>query len=519
MSQYLTLKCQKFTIESNGINYDYLLGAENPKLLKSVSDAPSFKDNTPNSEIASEVLVPPTKHWQRPLIQKKVDAIASRFDQAAEIMPNPVLLAVNPSAVIDVKKEINAGGAETGLWIIKIPIPEDDSLQKPLWIIDGQHRMSGLAKTKTDHKTLPFVLLYSEHGVYLPSVLAKVFAQVTTEATPLQEIHKAWMQFVFELGDYQKDSEDWRAMKSTAILCTTQSFDNKPNPFYDKIQFNPELSSSPIVPGGFAYDAKSLQELFRDKFFRWSGGEFASISEMEFAEEIAKAMIALKTVVKGDPAETAFFGESSYEQKYFRDGFIAGVCSYMYEYGKPARWTKVLNDLNFQNTDWDITSWVDSTGGTAGTTSKRIAFNCFEEIFEAASLPDGVETICTYLQGQNAALDVEFQSVDDSGTLIKNSKQTKSVELVSGVARLQVKVPKETRYIKITSKCNNIGAVTLSRADKPFDSNYNFQSFKKGKEFKVAEIKSFKNKLQLNVKVDLYGNNSSEKTLVISFDE
>ena len=521
MTDYVTVKCQKYAIENSGITYEYLLGAENPRKLKSVSDAPSFRTDTPNFEIASEVLIPPTKHWQRPLIQRKVLAIASRFDLPGEIMPNPVLLAMNPQSTIHIKKEIHTNGMETGFWIVKIPIPESNDVAKPLWIIDGQHRMSGLAETHGENKTLPFVLLYSEQGVYLPGVLAKIFAQVTTEATPLEEIHKAWMQFVFELGDYRKGGKEWRAMKATALLCRTQSFDRnkKPNPFYDKIQFNPELLPSPINAGGFAYNAKDLQDLFKDYFFQYEGGDYIDMTEEDFAQEISLAVIALINVAKGDPSESAFFGDSSHEQKYFRDGFIAGVCSYLYEFGIPDNWVKILKELRFHETDWDISSWVESTGGRAGTTSKRLAFNCFAEIFSEGALPDGVESICHYLQGQNSYLDIEYTLADENEKLIKSSKEVRTIDLTGGVERVPLRVPSNTRLIKITSNCKNAGAVTFSRADKPFDADYDFSSFKKGKVFSSKEVKALKNKLQLNVKVELYGNLATKKSLMINFDD
>ena len=92
----LKLICQKHIIRTGGVDYPFFLGAVNAKELVNVANAPSFKPSTPNSEIAKEVLDPPTKHWQRPLIDDNVIAIRDRFDTDGEIMPNPVLLAVNP---------------------------------------------------------------------------------------------------------------------------------------------------------------------------------------------------------------------------------------------------------------------------------------------------------------------------------------------------------------------------------------------------------------------------------------
>lgn len=107
MNSEVEISCQRFEIQNNGMTYSYYLGALDAKKLKLVSGAPSFEYGTPNEQIAHEVLSPPTQHWQRPLKAEKVLAIAERFDMPGEIMPNPVLLAVNPNkrALVSVKPE------------------------------------------------------------------------------------------------------------------------------------------------------------------------------------------------------------------------------------------------------------------------------------------------------------------------------------------------------------------------------------------------------------------------------
>jgi hypothetical protein len=285
MTNQLNLKlvCQKHVIRTGGVDYPFYLGAANSKDLVNVAIAPSFKPGTANSEIAREVLDPPTKHWQRPIDELNVEAIRDRFDTDGEIMPNPVLLAVNPDmeSEVTIKEQTLASGVSTGLWEISINI-NDSAEQKPLWIIDGQHRVKGLSLTAKNNPPLPFVLLYSTQQAYMPKTLARIFAQVTTMAKALNPIHHAWMQYVFNLGKYSQDSYDWKSMKSVAILCSTQSFGTKPNLFYNKIQFNPEVEVTSIAPGGFDFDAKYLQELLRDKYFKNEGhGNILSENELD----------------------------------------------------------------------------------------------------------------------------------------------------------------------------------------------------------------------------------------------
>ncbi len=517
----LKLVCQKHIIRTGGVDYPFFLGAVDSKHLINVAIAPSFKPNTDNYEIAREVLDPPTKHWQRPLIEENVLAIRDRFDTDGEIMPNPILLAVNPDmeSKVKISEQKLGSGVSTGFWEISIDT-DSDLDNKPLWIIDGQHRVQGLSQTTRNNPPLPFVLLYSSEQVYLPKTLARIFAQVTTMAKPLNPIHHAWMQYVFHLGKYAPNSVDWKSMTTVALLCSTQSYANKPNLFYNKIQFNPEVEVTPIAPGGFDFDAKYFQELLRDKYFKNEGHENL-LQEKDLAAQISLAVHALKDTVRGDKESSAFFGVSNFQQKYFRDGFVAGICAYLLENGIPRDWIEVLQNLEFQQTDWDVSTWVNSTGGRAGSISKKLAFECFEKIFSDGALPNGVSSICDYLKGKGSYLQIEYKLVDSDGEFItrRNSDQIKKFLLAEGVEKSTLTLPKSTRWIRITSPCTNVGPIEISRLGHKFVEDYQFPSFKRGKEFADEELKALKNAITLEIKADLYGDNSSKKQLTIRFDD
>ena len=61
-------------------------------------------------------------------------------------------------------------------------IPEDH--HKRFWIIDGQHRISGLGHSSCAQKNnyIPFVLLHGDD--YTGPDFAEIFAMVTTKADP-----------------------------------------------------------------------------------------------------------------------------------------------------------------------------------------------------------------------------------------------------------------------------------------------------------------------------------------------
>jgi len=512
MPGHISVDCQRFEITNNRQKYPFFLGAIDAKKLGQVSEAPSFEEQTSNWEIAREVLTPPTEHWQRPISEDKVQEIADRFDLEQEIMPNPVLLAVNPSHRITVREQENAQGYRTGLFTVAIPVPEDDNARKPLWIIDGQHRVNGLARTRNTNSPIPFVLLYSPEDAYRPEMLAKIFAQVSTEADPLHDIHKAWMQFVFNLGEYESATPAWRAMRTTAILCSTQSFSSINNPFLNNIRFNPELSPKTITPGGFSFDATELKDLLTRWYFKNPGGEFP-LTEDDVAKEISLAVHALKGVVKRDVKQSAFFGDFGYEQRYFRDAFIAGVCEYLLKHGAPRDWNIVLKDLNFDQSIWDVSDWVNSTQGRAGTISKNLAFACFTKIFSDGVLPPKVANVCEYLQGDESSLKVEYRLLDDDDKFIPNTAKTFELKLTGGLAKRVEDLPSKARWIKITSPCTNVGPVEITLKSDSFDEKYYFKEFKRGRIFKPQELSKLRHKIILNIKADFYGDNTIKKEL------
>jgi hypothetical protein len=514
MSNSVTVYCQRFVIENSGVRYPYFLGAADPKELLKVSEAPSFAEDTPHQSIASEVLEPPTKHWQRPIMEENVEKIARNFDQPGELMPNPVLLAVHPDQRIEVVEQMSGSGAPTGLWQIKIAIPTGGN-EKPLWIIDGQHRIKGMARTNVVKSPLPFVLLHSNEGNYYPGTLARIFAQVTTAAQPLDSIHQAWMQFAFELGTYARNTNDNKALRTVAILCSMGTVAGKPNPFYSNIQFNPKIEAKPIHPGGFCYDAETLKDLIKSSFFKIQGGEY-ELTESDLAKEIAKSVSALRDIITKNVDGSAFFGSVG-EQKYFRDGYLIGVCHYLLNHEAPADWIQVLRQLKFHETDWDVSNWVNGTSGRAGNVSKKIASKCFQEIFTSGTLPENVDDLCDYLAGKNAYLKLEYQLVDENDEVIARSKESRQIEF-GGLTRIIESLPSNARYLRITSPCNNVGPVSIALADKPFDENFQFESFKKGRVLQKNELKILKNKIILKIKADFYGDRTIEKELLITFN-
>ena len=211
---------------------------------------------------------------------------------------------------------------------------------------------------------------------------------------------------------------------------------------------------------------------------------------------------------------------SNFQQRYFRDGFIAGVCAYLIGNGKPRSWNELLKDLNFDSTPWDVSTWVNSTGGRAGTISKQLAFSCFEEVFSNGEMPSEVDHICEYLQGKNSYLLIEYKLINDDGELSqrRSPDHQNRFELSGGVEKSTVILPSNARWVRISSPCKNVGPVEISRQGHKFDERYQFPEFKRGRDFDEVEIEKLKESLTLEIKADLYGDNSIKKQLTLKFN-
>ena len=202
------------------------VGSLDAKTLDSICDVPSFSSSTNNHQIAGNILKTPVKDWQRPEKSEKITSIKNRFDEDGEFMPNPVLLAVHRDNEVEVSQATNVNGDLTGIWELTIKNP---NVKDVFWILDGQHRVRGLAKTKRNTNQIPLVILHdhSDATTYQHADFARVFSEVSTQVSPLNKLHKEWLEYVYGLGKYNDPRfghQHKRAMETVAHLCEQHQF-------------------------------------------------------------------------------------------------------------------------------------------------------------------------------------------------------------------------------------------------------------------------------------------------------
>jgi len=281
--------------EIHGRVYEMYCGYATPNQLIEYAAVPSFPRNMDHNKIALGLKNPPVDHWQRPLDTERISKLRIKIDSAIQrnpskdsLMANPVLIGRSNKLGIDgVDIEIkpvtvNEPGRPTqqvpNLYSLKLSYLED---KKPLWILDGQHRIHGLGNSPfiTDQhgnqipngsivadQTIPVVFVVDEER-YNAKFLAKIFTEVTTEAQKMAELHGDWMQYAFDMKHYSLPNEK-TGMSATIELTTIQEVDGITNPFYangGQIRFNPHNDFSGVGP--LVLDARDFRKMFAAKYF------------------------------------------------------------------------------------------------------------------------------------------------------------------------------------------------------------------------------------------------------------
>lgn len=457
----LTIECLMNSVMSGGVSYPVYVGFLPAVDIARVAEAPSFLQTTPHQQIATNIASQPVKDWQRPIDPARVQVIADTFDDSGRLMPNPVLLAQNvfASGVIDIApKTIPNSPQLTGSYVVTIDDSAHKSGQKPLWILDGQHRISGLSKSLQKDNPVPVVLLLDGGtSAYSSPLLASLFAQVTTSAMKLDDLHNEWLTFAFHLDDYSPGAPRAQvaknAFETVATLCRIPAFQAQANPFLSQIQFNEHLAVTP-THGGFTYKCTALKDLLYRHYFNQPAAA-AHLSPPELAEQLALSYASLHSIVGSQP-DSVFFGVPAKQQNIMQDAFWIGVCARLLQHGAPPDWTPILKALRFHQTNWDF-SWTRTMSGPANTISKRIAIRVLSDALSAGALPTGSTSIADHLRGNGGTVRVTFSALTAAGRPHRQGRVAVDVLRGSTLSHAAHQHP----HMKVTGQSSNIGKLEV----------------------------------------------------------
>jgi len=407
----------------NGHDYPMYCGFLSASILSEIAEVPSFDKNKDHHQIASDIESPPVDQWQRPLSEKKANDIKSIYNQIIKdnLMANPVLIGIalskidqNVKVEIQEKRVNNSGVVFSIPNIFEIKIKYHDN-KKPLWILDGQHRIEGLKRSVQKDIKIPFVLL-CDHEKYSGPFLAEIFTNVTTKATPMEEIHSNWMQYSFNLGDYKYASFQ-NAMKTVISLCKEIQLVGINNPFHNRIQFNPYLPK----PGYKAFDFTSIEwtRLIVNNYHSNVG----KLTPKDLSCEILKGIKVLERLDTHRSNSSKLFSDN-HPHKILAHGLICGMLKNIAAEGKRSEqeWEDFYRDpeRQFDRCDWSL-PFVRSTGALSsgfGAPSKSIAEDCFIAAFNDPIKLKG-NKITDFLNGSGTEIMITAYQKTPSGGISK----------------------------------------------------------------------------------------------------
>lgn len=442
----MKFRCLRQVIQSPLGSRAMYIGFETAHNLRKVAAAPSFRDTTTHEEIARNIQGSPVKAWQRPLNAERETGIANLFNNTGEFMPNPVLLCANPfsSSTLSVEQEDLGNGVQLETFVVDVP--ESGGQKRPLWILDGQHRIAGLSQSKQKNDPVPLVILLDHGGSqYTPDVFAKIFAQVTTSAVQLDKLHHAWLSYAFGLNEFAPHAKASSARRdsfeTSAILCRLTA----PGRFWDNVVFNsnPHIGVRSHL---FRYDCIDLSELIQRNIFGKASVPTALTPKVA-AEQIATAVDALFTVMPSSGRKVnTLIGNIDHAQRYMQLGYLLGAMAVLQVQGPQTDWKQLLRDCGFHRSKWDLTPGSLDFSGTAGTTSKRVATKVFRSAMLARGMPAGT-SVPSLMLGDGAE---QTLLVDGSPYVVKQGTNSR-VDVGSSA------------HVRLGRSSDNVGKVAVTR--------------------------------------------------------
>lgn len=508
------VECLREEITSGNSVYPVYVGFLPAMTIAEVAEAPAFTTGTPHQQIAANVSSQPVRDWQRPLDEARIDGIAETFDGTGKLMPNPILLGQNAfvNGAIKIQSKLIGSGQFSGTFEVQIDDNISQPGQRPLWILDGQHRVAGLAKSQQKDNPVPVVfLLDGGSGAYTSPLLASLFAQVTTSATKLDDLHNEWLTYAFGLGSYSASRSsapaEQQAFAAVVELCRTPVFAGQANPFLNAIQFNEHIPWQP-VHGGFAYKCTALKNLLFRSYYNQPASA-GHLAPSDLAGQIAMAYGDLWAVI-GSQANSVFFGPAAKQQSIMHDSYLTGVLARLLTGGAQTTWKTLLQSLMFHQSDWDF-SWVRSLSGPANTASKKIASDVLTSAMSSGTLPTGSSNIPDHLRGNGATVIIQLSALTGAGRAKKQGRLLQSI-LRGSTGSLNAS---QHPHLRVTGQSSNVGKLDIVDATKAGRPVH--YSDIQGRGLVLTAVKSLPNPLELMFVMTHYGDLTSQADLRITW--
>jgi DGQHR domain-containing protein len=146
--------------------------------------------------------------WQRVVNHDRIKSIRNFADTPGKNLFNPVLLYTMEKSIIGAENLNGHSNISIPFDFLKerrgeyhdyLPFPHEVDL-RPIWALDGQHRIRGFGSSSRGSKMLiPFVLLIGTGTPEDAARCALIFTEINTKSEPLDDLHKIFLNYQFAM--------------------------------------------------------------------------------------------------------------------------------------------------------------------------------------------------------------------------------------------------------------------------------------------------------------------------------
>lgn len=222
-----------FKIEQK--NYVFYIGSAPVNEIAQSSYVPSLPPKMDIEDTASRIIDSNQKpnEWQREVDTNRIRKIQQFIEDSNNIIANtPMIFIKDPSAVKVIKDKLvidytkflkrHTEGELKNKFIDRKQRKNKDKAgnivfddYRPLWLIDGQHRIKGIHRSETQQNiNVPIIIFPSNFGT---TSTAKVFAEINTLQKKLNPLHELFMQHRFSI-DHVNPKRKFRDYKSVSFI-------------------------------------------------------------------------------------------------------------------------------------------------------------------------------------------------------------------------------------------------------------------------------------------------------------
>jgi len=236
------------------------VGNAEARVIDAISSVPHLDPSLGPQEFSEKVFTGnmSDNEWQRVVDVKRIKDIANFIGAEDSYIFNPILLYVdrNSPYLKETKKLNGKGEIEISFdflldrkegFVDYVPKPGQGDV-RPVKIVDGQHRVRGLAMSERGHLlNLPFVVIVGDDPDEDRGMIAKIFTEINTKSVQIEPLHKLYLMHKFameglttsddfsldENGDPTTESRPQRRAYELALyLCSLDG-----SPLEDMIEF------------------------------------------------------------------------------------------------------------------------------------------------------------------------------------------------------------------------------------------------------------------------------------------